>query len=182
MKPPATNRLVWGSACANCYGRVRRSALGLPSLTSHCLGISRRLERPRKLRACSPSTAEVLVFVGVLFNAIELSLAKLGGPIPLIAALTVSSLAFGFFHLTYPEPWNSVATCLMLTGVWAGVSLVFLLSRSLLAAIVFNNVMALIGFMQRDLVLPIGALIGLVAFVAGLGTVAVIVRRSDADV
>ncbi len=128
------------------------------------------------------STAEVLVFVGVLFNAIELSLAKLGGPIPLIAALTVSSLAFGFFHLTYPEPWNSVATCLMLTGVWAGVSLVFLLSRSLLAAIVFNNVMALIGFMQRDLVLPIGALIGLVAFVAGLGTVAVIARRSDADV
>jgi hypothetical protein len=100
----------------------------------------------------------------------------------LVAALTVSSLAFGFFHLTYPAPWNSVATCLMLTGVWAGVSLVFLLSRSLLAAIVFNNVMALIGFMQRDLVLPIGALIGLVAFVAGLGTVAVIARRSDADV
>jgi len=36
--------------------------------------------------------------------------------------------------------------------------------------------------MQRDLVLPIGVLIGFVAFVAGLGTVAVIARRSDADV
>lgn len=125
------------------------------------------------------STAEVLVFTGVLFSTIELALAKSGRLIPSVAALTISSLAFGFFHLTYPAPWNSVATCLMLTGVWAGVSLVFLLSRSLLAAIAFNNVMALIGFMQRDLVLPVGTLVGVAAFVAGLGMVAAIARRSD---
>ena len=94
------------------------------------------------------STAEVLVFLGVLGNAVQLAVGGRPRWRSGLIALVTSSLAFGFFHLTYPAPWNTIAKCLGLSLVWAGVSLVFLLSRNLVAAIAFNNVMAVVGFAQ----------------------------------
>ena len=75
-------------------------------------------------------------------------------------AVVASSLAFGFFHLTYPAPWNTVAKCLGLSVVWVGVALVFLFSRSLTAAISFNNLMSVVGFAQNRLELPGAAAAG----------------------
>ena len=94
------------------------------------------------------STAEVLVFLGVLGTAAQLAAGGATRWRSGLIALVTSSLAFGFFHLTYPAPWNTIATCLGLSVVWAGVSLVFLFSRRLVAAIAFNNVMAVVGFAQ----------------------------------
>jgi hypothetical protein len=68
-----------------------------------------------------------------------------------LMTLVASSVAFGFFHLTYPAPWNTISTCLGLSVVWAGVALVFLVSRRLEAAIVFNNVMAVVEVRRRKL-------------------------------
>jgi len=100
------------------------------------------------------STAEVLIFLGVFGTAVQLAGQ---GAVPWrvnLGALVASSLVFGFFHLTYPEPWNTLGTCLGLSVVWAGVSLVFLSSRSLLAAIAINNILAVIGFIKNGIELP----------------------------
>jgi hypothetical protein len=99
------------------------------------------------------STAEVLIFLGVLGTAVQLAAGGRSRWRSGLIALVTSSLAFGFFHLTYPAPWNTIAKCLGLSVVWAGVSLVFLLSRSLIAAIAFNNVMAVVGFAQGGIAL-----------------------------
>jgi MFS family permease len=100
------------------------------------------------------STAEVLIFLGAFANGVQLAAAGMGRWRSGLLALVASSLAFGFFHLTYPAPWNTISKCLGLSVVWLVVSLVFLLSRSLLAAVAMNNVMALIGFLQNRLDLP----------------------------
>lgn len=116
------------------------------------------------------STAEVLVFLGVLGNAVQLAAGGRSRWRSGLIALVTSSLAFGFFHLTYPAPWNTIAKCLGLSVVWAGVSLVFLLSRSLVAAIAFNNVMAVVGFAQGGIALSgtpaVGWLQAILAFLA----------------
>lgn len=101
-----------------------------------------------------PSTAEVLVFIGVLANAVHLAAGGAGHTRSRLIALAGSSLAFGFFHLTYPAPWNTIGTCLGLTLVWAGVAVVFFLSRSLVAAVGFNNILAVVGFSQSGIELP----------------------------
>ena len=97
------------------------------------------------------STVEVLVFLGVLGNAIRLAMGGATKWRAAFMALVTSSLAFGFFHLTYPAPWNRIAVCLGLSLVWVLVSLVFLLSRSLTAAVVFNNFMAVAGFVRNGM-------------------------------
>jgi hypothetical protein len=99
------------------------------------------------------SAAEVLVFLGALGSAVEVAAGD-GRVRSGLAVAAVSSLAFGFFHLTYPPPWNTLATCLSLALVWVGVSLVFLASRSLVAAVVFDDAMALVGFVRRGAELP----------------------------
>jgi hypothetical protein len=97
------------------------------------------------------STAEVLVFLGVLGNAVQVSVPTAHRWRAGLSALVVSSLAFGFFHFTYPAPWNSLDRALGLMLVWLPVSVLFLASRSLLGAVVLNNVMALIGFVKHRL-------------------------------
>ena len=84
-------------------------------------------------------------------------------------AIAGSSLAFGFFHLTYPPPWNSAWTCLGLSVVWLGVALVFLASHNLVAAVAFNNLMAVVGFMRNGSDLPGNAAQGWLRFGIGLG-------------
>ncbi|NQX87332.1 MAG: hypothetical protein HRT77_01580 [Halioglobus sp.] len=66
---------------------------------------------------------------------------------------------------------------MLLSMVWLGVVVIYLLSRSLLAAIVFNNMMALIGFVLNDLSLPVGSLAGAALFALALALLYRIARR-----
>ena len=100
------------------------------------------------------SAAEVLLFLGTLGNAIRLAMPDARPWRSGLVTLVLSSLAFGFFHFTYPAPWNTLGGVLGLTLVWVPTSLVFLLSRSLLASVIFNNFMAMIGFLKNQIDLP----------------------------
>ena len=78
----------------------------------------------------------------------------LGKGDPRLLALVVPSLAFGLFHFTYPAPWNTLGRALPLTLVWVPVSMLFLASRSLVGAVILNNLLALIGFVGNGIDLP----------------------------
>ena len=101
------------------------------------------------------STAEVALFLGVMGVGLR---AWLGGRHDwrfALSLIVVSSLVFGLFHFTYPAPWNTLGTAATVAVVWLGVSTLFALSRSLLAAVLFNNIMATVGFATRGLTLPL---------------------------
>lgn len=100
------------------------------------------------------STAEVLLFLGVLGNATQRAVPTLQGWRSGLVALVVSSLAFGFFHFTYPVPWNTLGHALGLSLVWVPVALLFLVTRSLLGAVILNNLMAIVGFLRNHIDLP----------------------------
>jgi hypothetical protein len=108
------------------------------------------------------STAEVALFLGALGLGLR---AWLGGRDDWRSGLlliVVSSLVFGLFHFTYPTPWNTLETAATVAVVWVGVSTLFVVSRSLVAAVVFNNVMATIGFATRGITLPLSPTTSLV--------------------
>ena len=91
-----------------------------------------------------------------------------------LISLLLSAFVFGCYHFTYPSPWNSWDTARTLTIVWVFVTLFFATTRSLPAAIVFNNMMAIIGFVLRDLSLPVGMALGsTLAIVSASAAVAV---------
>ncbi len=122
------------------------------------------------------STAEVLLFLGVLGVAVRALLGR-GDDWPTRATIiVVSSVAFGLFHFTYPEPWNTAATAAMLTLFWMATSLLFVLSRSLLAAIVFDNILAVVGFARNGLGLPQSALGGWLLAAAALAGFVLVFR------
>ena len=100
------------------------------------------------------STAEVLLFLGVLSVGIRALLGRGDDWLTRAAIVVVSSIAFGLFHFTYPEPWNTLETAATLSLIWIAVSLLFVLGRSLLAAIVLDNILAVIGFARNGLTLP----------------------------
>jgi hypothetical protein len=128
------------------------------------------------------STAEVLIFTGLLL-ALARRWCRGIGRWETPCAVLASALGFGLFHFTYPPPWATWSVALGLAVVWIGVNLVFLVTHALLAAIVFNNCMALIGFVQNDLTLPLGVAFGLtswlVAIGIALGTVITFSRRPE---
>jgi hypothetical protein len=116
------------------------------------------------------STAEVMLFLGATGLALR---ALLGGRHDWrfgVLLVVVSSLLFGLFHFTYPAPWNTLANAATVTVVWIGVSTLFAVTRSVLAAVLLDNIMATVGFATRDLTLPLppvmGLLLALLAVVA----------------
>ena len=116
------------------------------------------------------STAEVMLFLGATGMALR---ALLGGRHDWrfgVLLVVVSSLLFGLFHFTYPSPWNTLANATTVTVVWIGVSTLFAVTRSVLAAVLLDNIMATVGFATRDLTLPLppvmGLLLALLAVVA----------------
>jgi len=113
------------------------------------------------------STAEVLLFLGVLGAGVRAFLGR-DDWWSNAAIVALSSVAFGLFHFTYPEPWNDLPTALTLAGVWILVSLLFAASRSLLAAILLDNILATVGFVKNGLSLPQPALHGWVMAVLAL--------------
>jgi hypothetical protein len=107
------------------------------------------------------STAEVLLFLGATGLALR---TLLGGRHDWrfgLLLVVVSSLLFGLFHFTYPPPWNTLANAATVTVVWIGVSTLFAVTRSLIAAILLDNMMATVGFATRDLTLPLPPAISL---------------------
>jgi len=64
-----------------------------------------------------------------------------------------ASVSFGLYHLTYSPPCNTPGMALKLSVVWLVVTAVYLLTRSLWAAAVFNTVMAVIGFVLNGVTL-----------------------------
>ena len=100
------------------------------------------------------STAEVALFLAVTGMGLR---AWLGGRDDWrfgFLLVFVSSLLFGVFHLTYPAPWNTLGTAALLGAVWIAVSALFAVTRSLVAAVLLDNVMATVGFATRDLTVP----------------------------
>jgi hypothetical protein len=123
------------------------------------------------------SLAEVLVFVGIFFVLVEsivaTTLSDRGRYVAPGSAILVSAFAFGLYHFTYPAPWNTWDTVRTLTIVWFAVATLYAVTRSLLAAVVFNNVMAVIGFVLRDLALPASVPLGLSLGAVACGAAAV---------
>jgi membrane protease YdiL (CAAX protease family) len=101
------------------------------------------------------STAEVLLFLGVLAPALRALMGRGDDWQSRIAVAIASSLAFGLFHFTYPEPWDTLPVAATLSVIWFGTSLLFVLGRSLAAAILFDNLMATSGFVRNGLSLPL---------------------------
>lgn len=120
------------------------------------------------------STAEAVLFLGVLGAGLGAFLGRRNDWRTRLMLVVVSCVAFGLFHFTYPSPWNTGALALTVGIIWIGVSTLFVASRSLLAAIVLNNVMAVIGFAQRGLVLPLPAPYGWLLAVLALAVFSIL--------
>lgn len=128
------------------------------------------------------SIPEVLVFIGIILHAMEAGVQNLwhgrGGQIAgAISGIVVSAVAFGLFHFSYPSPWNTWEKIMTLIPVWLTVATLYVLTRSLIAAVIYNNMMAIIGFLLYNLSLPGSDFLGLafdgIAIVAVLGILAV---------
>ena len=101
------------------------------------------------------STAEVALFLGATGLALR---AWLGGRHDWrfgLLLVVVSSLLFAAFHFTYPTPWNTLGNATTVGVVWLAVSALFAVTRSLVAAVLLDNIMATVGFATRDLTLPL---------------------------
>ncbi len=145
-------RLDWRDAVAAAIALGVGGILAAGALGSDLGGAS----EPHRLFALLlvASIAEVLLFLGVLGNAVQLAMPARWGWRCTLLTLIVSSLAFGFFHFTYPTPWNTLGHALGLTLVWVPVSLLFLVTRSLLGPVILNNMLAVIGFVKNGIPLP----------------------------
>ncbi|MSP76134.1 MAG: CPBP family intramembrane metalloprotease [Rhodospirillaceae bacterium] len=120
------------------------------------------------------SMAEVTLFLGVIGPGLRAVLDR-GDDWPTrLVLVAVSSIAFGLFHFTHPAPWNTPALAATVGLIWIGTSLLFVASRSLLAAIIFDNVMAVTGFAARGLAPPTSATIGWLLGGLALAVVALI--------
>ena len=107
------------------------------------------------------STAEVMLFLGAVGMGLS---ALLGGRHDWrfgLLLVVVASLLFGVFHFTYPAPWNALDTAVTVGMVWIAVSTLFVITRSLVAAVILDNMMATVGFATRDLTLPLSPAMGL---------------------
>lgn len=100
----------------------------------------------------SSSLAEILLHVGVVFNFMQwLMLKKLPGRnrvlLRTMIAIVVSALTFAAFHLSYPAPWNSWQMMLILLAVGVIVMFFYAITRSIAAAVVFDNILSVAGYM-----------------------------------
>jgi hypothetical protein len=98
------------------------------------------------------SVAQVLVFLGIVYTVAHAWLAK-RAPRWLAVALAgvFASALFGLFHFSYGPPWNSWPVVGRLAVIWLLVTAVFLVTRSLWAAVLFDTVMAVVGFLLRGI-------------------------------
>ena len=107
------------------------------------------------------SIAEVMLFLGTTGMMLDALFAVRRDWRSGLLLVVVSSLLFGIFHFTYPAPWNTLANAATVTVVWIGVSTLFVVTRSLVAAALLDNMMATVGFATRDLTLSLPPVMGL---------------------
>lgn len=98
------------------------------------------------------SLAEVLLFIGALFHAVEwLMLGWLPGRNRIFTrtgfAVVLTGLIYGLFHFSYADPWNTWGAMMVLVPAGILISLVYALTRSLAATAVFNNILAVSGYL-----------------------------------
>jgi membrane protease YdiL (CAAX protease family) len=124
------------------------------------------------------SIAEVMLFLGVLAPVVRALLGRGDDWLSRLAIVIVSSAGFGLFHFTYPEPWNTLPTALMLGGLWLLTSTLFVMSRSLLAAILLDNILATVGFVRSHLTLPVSPLGGWILAVIAVAGFLLVMRFS----
>jgi hypothetical protein len=98
------------------------------------------------------SLAEVLLYIGAVFHTVQwLALKWLPGRNRIyrrtVIAIAVSALIYALFHFSYPEPWNSWKMMLVLIPAGVLISLAYALTRSLMATVVFNNIIAVAGYL-----------------------------------
>jgi hypothetical protein len=113
------------------------------------------------------SLAEVLMFIGVVFNtALWLALKWFPGRNRIFtrtaAAIAISALAYALFHISYPTPWNTWGMMIALFPAGILISLAYALTRSLAATVVFNNVLSTAGYLLMGIVLSGSDILGLV--------------------
>ncbi len=97
------------------------------------------------------SLAEVLLFIGAIFNTTQwLALKWLPGRNRVVLrtaiAMTLAAFVFAIYHFSYPIPWNNWQMMLLLFPVGLLIALVFSLTRSMMATVVFNNVITVASY------------------------------------
>ena len=107
------------------------------------------------------STAEVMLFLGAFGMGLRVLLGRRHDWRFGLLLVVVSSLLFGLFHFTYPAPWNVPDTAVTVGMVWIAVSTLIAITRSLVAAVILDNIMATVGFATRDLTLPLSPTLAL---------------------
>lgn len=112
------------------------------------------------------SISEVMVFIGVVFHATEALvrqrwLGRSGRFIGAVSAILVSSVAFGLFHFSYYPPWDTWYWVIFLTPIWLMASTFYALTRSLVATVMFNNILAIVGFVRNGQTVAGSNLLGL---------------------
>jgi len=112
------------------------------------------------------SISEVMVFIGVVFHATETLVRQRwpgrgGRVIGAVSAILVSSMAFGLFHFSYYPPWDTWYWVIFLTPIWLMASTFYALTRSLVATIMFNNILAIVGFVRNGQTVAGSNLLGL---------------------
>lgn len=100
------------------------------------------------------SASDAVVALGVAANLVLLALRELWKNPPLrapeaIGALVASGL-LGIFHLSHSPPMEGLDRPLLLAAGWLTTSALFVLTRSLIAAILFLNTISLISVIPRD--------------------------------
>jgi hypothetical protein len=94
-----------------------------------------------------PSAAQAVVFLGVAANLVVLALRQSwrGAPTrgPEAVAALVASALFGLFHLSQSAPPDELANLPLRVFGWLAASTIFVMTRSLLAAILLIDVVSL---------------------------------------
>ena len=95
-----------------------------------------------------------MVFIGVVFHATEVLAQQAWRGrgsrfIGAVSAILVSSVAFGLFHFSYYPPWDTWYWVIFLTPIWLMASTFYALTRSLAATVMFNNILAIVGFVRN---------------------------------
>jgi hypothetical protein len=98
------------------------------------------------------SVVQTLVFLGIVYNVVCTTVAR-SAPrwFAVVTATVFASLAFGLFHFSYGPPWNSWEVVARVGVVWLLVTAVFLVTGEFWAAVLFDTLLAVVGFMLRGI-------------------------------
>jgi len=94
------------------------------------------------------SIAEVMVCWLAIGSSFEALAARNGRILALIVGIVAADLLFGIYHFAHSAPFNQPGMVVFLLLPGLGTSLVYFLGRNLYAAVVFQNMMGMLGVMK----------------------------------